>query len=264
MKIKQKFIQISNYFILTIVITLAISCGTRQDVVYFQDIDLTSTSKGIHHYSPVIGPDDMLTITVSALDQDLARPFNLSTMNFSLLDGVGRPAVQSYLVDAKGNIDFPVLGTLKLDGLNRIQATSLIKNMLVEYIKNPIVNIRIVNFKITVLGEVNRPGSYTIPNERVTILEAIGLAGDLTIQAERKNILVVRENNGQKINNRVDITSETIFNSPVYYLTQNDVIYVQPNNSKIKSSNIGPNTNTTLSVIGTLVTVAALIISITR
>lgn len=121
-----------------------------------------------------------------------------------------------------------------------------------------------MNFKVTVLGEVNKPGSYTIPNERITVVEALGLAGDMTLQAERKNVLIIREKKGIKTYNRVDMTSETVFNSPVYFLSQNDVIYVEPNNSRVKSSTVGPSTSATLGVISTLVTVAALIISITR
>lgn len=241
------------------------SCGSKQNVVYFQEIDSIGSSIAINNYSPVIHPDDQLTINISALDQDAVRPFNLPAVSFIREGGdIGRAAQQTYLVDTNGNIDFPVLGTLKLEGLNRIQATNLIKDLLKEYIVNPIVNIRTVNFKVTVLGEVNRPGSYTIPNERITILEALGLAGDMTIQAERKNVLIVREENGKKTYHRIDMTSEDVFNSPVYYLTQNDMIYVQPNTSRIRSSAIGPSTRVTLGVISTLVTVAALVISITN
>ena len=241
------------------------SCGTKQDIVYFQGVDNVGSSTSINNYNPTFRPDDMLTINISALDQDAARPFNLPVVSFMEDNGsIGRASVQSYLIDSNGNIEFPVLGTLKLAGLNKIQATSLLKDMLKEYIKDPIVNIRTVNFKVTVLGEVNRPGSYTIPNERITVLEALGLAGDMTIQAERKNVLVIREENGKKSYKRLDLTSETIFNSPVYYLSQNDVVYVEPNNSRVKSSAVGPNVSATLSVISTLVTVAALIISITR
>ena len=241
------------------------ACGVKQDVLYFQDIDLVKSSRPLENYTSVINADDMLTINVSALDQDAVRPFNLPAVSFIREDGdIGRAAQQTYLVDSNGNIDFPVLGTLKLGGLDRIEATNLIKSLLKEYIKDPIVNIRIVNLRVTVLGEVNRPGSFTIPSERITILEALGLAGDLTIQGERKNVVVVREENGKKTYNRIDLTSEEIFNSKYYYLTQNDVIYVQPNNSRIKSSAVGPNVSATLSVISTLVTVAALIISITK
>ncbi|MCA9750468.1 MAG: SLBB domain-containing protein, partial [Romboutsia sp.] len=140
----------------------------------------------------------------------------------------------------------------------------LIKDMLKDYLKDPIVNIRTVNFKVTILGEVTRPGSYTIPNDRITILEALGLASDLTLQGQRNNVLVIREINNKTISYRVDLTSEEVFSSPYYYLTQNDVIYVEPNNSRIKSSSVGPNVGATLSFISTLVTVAALIVSITR
>jgi len=244
---------------------LLFSCGTKKEIVYFQDVDLMGVSKSVNSYNPIIRPDDMLTINVSALDQDAVRPFNLPAVTF--IDGTsasGRTVLQNYLVDSNGNIDYPVLGVLKLAGLNRIQATTLIKDMLTEYIKNPIVNIRNVNFKVTVLGEVERPGSFIIPNERITIVEALGLAGDMTIQAKRKNVLVVREENGKKVSIRVDMTSESVFNSKAYYLIQNDVVYVEPNNSRVKSSTIGPSTSTTLGVISTLVTVTALLISITN
>ena len=195
------------------VLTFLLSCGTKQDIVYFQDVDIVGSSVSINNYNPTFRPDDMLNITVSALDQDAARPFNLPVVSFMDENGsIGRASVQSYLIDSNGNIEFPVLGTLKLAGLNKIQATSLLKDMLKEYIKDPIVNIRTVNFKVTVLGEVNRPGSYTIPNERITILEALGLAGDMTIQAHRKNVLVIREENEKKTYTRLDLTSETIFN----------------------------------------------------
>jgi len=247
------------------IIALLLSCGTKQDIVYFQDVDLVGNSNPKNNYNHVFRSDDVLTITVSALDQDAVRPFNLSAVSFVGEGGViGRTSQQTYMVDTNGNVDFPVLGSLKLAGLNRVQATTLIRDMLKEYIKDPIVNIRTLNFKVTVLGEVNRPGSFTIPNERITILEALGLAGDMTIQGERKNVLVIREEKGGKKYIRIDLTSETVFNSSVYYLTQNDVIYVEPNNSRVKSSAVGPNVSATLSVISTLVTVAALIISITR
>ena len=243
---------------------LLFSCGSKKDIVYFQDVDLMGAGKSVNNYNPVIRSDDMLTINVSALDQDAVRPFNLTAVTIMDATGAaGRTTQQNYLVDSNGNIDFPVLGVLKLAGLNRIQATTLIKDMLTEYIKNPIVNIRNVNFKVTVLGEVAKPGSFIIPNERITLIEALGLAGDMNIQANRHNVLVIREENGKKTYTRVDLTSESVFNSNVYYLVQNDVIYVEPNNSRIKSSAIGPSTTTTLRLVSTLVTVAALIISIT-
>ena len=253
------------YVLLFSISFLFFSCGTQTDVVYFQNVDEIGVSKSINNYKPIIRSDDMLTITVSALDQDAARPFNIATFSFSNSNEVqGREKQETYLVDSNGNIDFPVLGKIKLSGLSRIQATDLIKDMLTEYIKNPIVNIRTVNFKVTVLGEVARPGSYTVPNERITLIEALGLAGDMTIQGERKNVLVIRETDNKTTYNRVNLTTEEVFNSPVYYLIQNDVVYVEPNEGRINSSSVSARTSENLRIISTLVTVAALVISLTR
>ena len=265
MKINISINVLKKYLYLICISIFFISCGSKQDIVYFQGVDALGSSKSINQFNPTIRPDDMITIVVSALDQDLVRPFNLATITFSG-EGqqVGNPTQQSYLVDANGNIEFPVLGSIKLAGLSRIQATTLIKDMLKEYIKNPIVNIRTVNFKVTILGEVNRPGVFTINNDRITILEALGLASDITMQGERKNVLVVRDSNGKTTYTRIDLTSESVFNSPVYYLSQNDVIYVTPNNSRIKSSTLGPNTATVLQTIGILVAATALIVNIFR
>ncbi len=260
---KTKLSHLKKYLLIISTALFLLSCGSRQDIIYFQDADFASMSRPIKTYSPVIKPDDALTITVSALDVVSVRPFNLIAVAYAENDGeIGRTAMQSYLVDANGNIDFPVLGTLKLAGLNRVQATNLIKDMLKEYINDPIVNLRNINFKVTVLGEVNNPGTFTVQNDRITILEALGLAGDLTIQAERNNIMVVREENGKKTYNRVNLTSEEIFNSPMYYLTQNDVIYVQPNNSRVKGSTVGPSTNLVLGVVSALLTTAAIVVSL--
>jgi len=260
--IKSTFSTLSMLMLLALFIS---SCGSRQDIVYFQDVDMVAMSRPISNYSPVIKPDDRLTIIVAGADSDLVKPYNLNTVTFSDDYGnIGRTTTQSYLVDPNGNIDFPELGKLKLAGLTRTQATETIKTRLKDFLENPMVLIRIINFKVTVQGEVRNPGVFKIENERITLLEALGLAGDLTIQGRRDNVLVVREEGDKKVYYRVNLTSEAVFNSPVYYLAQNDYIYVEPNNSRVKSSNIGPNTTTTLSLISTLVTVSALIISITK
>lgn len=264
MKLRPKLVQ-NKLLIITVLSSLMISCGSQHDIVYFQNIDNVASSTSINSYNPVIRADDMLTITVSALDQDAVRPFNLPTFSFgSTGEAIGKERQETYLVDYNGNIDFPVLGKIKLAGLSRVQATDMIKDMLNTYIKDPIVNIRTINFKVTVLGEVGKPGSYTIPNERITILEALGLAGDMTITGERSNVLVIREIEGKKNYHRLDMRSEAMFSSPVYYLTQNDVVYVQPNATRIKSSAVSPKTSEDLRIVSTLVTVAALVISLTR
>lgn len=262
---KPNFSSLKKGIILTSLSILLFSCGSRQDIVYFQDADMAAVSRPIENYNPIIKPDDALTITVSSLDLEGVRPFNLSAVSYADNQGAyGGVKLQSYLVDSNGNIDFPVLGKLKLAGLTRIQATAMIEDMLKEYLTDAIVIIRNVNFKVSVLGEVNRPGVYTIENDRITILEALAMAGDLTINAERHNVLVIREEGNKKTYNRINLTSEQIFNSPLYYLTQNDVIYVTPNNSRIKGSTIGPSTGTTLTAISILITATALVFSITK
>jgi polysaccharide export outer membrane protein len=164
----------------------------------------------------------------------------------------------SYLVDSNGMIDYPVLGKIKLAGLSKNEAIIHIQNLLKEHIKDAVVNIRIMNFKFTVLGEVNRPGSFSNPSERITLLEALGQAGDMTIYGTRNNILVIRENNGTKTTQRVDITKPDFINSEWYYLSQNDVVYVEPNKTRINSSAVGPNLTVGLTALSLLVTIIAL------
>ena len=172
----------------------------------------------------------------------------------------GAPTPPGYLIDADGNIDFPIIGKLKVSGLTRTAAVDLIKENLKPYLVNPTVLIRILNYKVTVLGEVKNPGTFTIPNERVTLLEAIGIAGDLQITGRRKNVLVIRENDGKKTEYKVDLTSKDLFNSPVYYLTQNDVVYVEPNRARINSSVINPaNAGIVISAVSLIISVIVLI-----
>src|SRR5690606_36854273 len=149
--------------------------------------------------------------------------------------------LQNYLVDAEGYIEYPVLGKVKLGGMTRPQAISHMKGLLAEYIVSPGVTLQITNFKVTVLSEVSNPGSFTLPHERITILEAIGLAGDLTLYGVRKNVLVIREADGEKSFHRVDLTSDEVFNSPVYMLIQNDLVYVEPNTARSTTSTYSTN-----------------------
>ena len=184
------------------------------------------------NYTPVLRADDFLSVLVTADDPEAAVPFNFPSgtqQNFNNGYVIGNPAPIGYLVDANGFIKLPIIGSVQVGGLNRMEATTLIETKLQEYIKNPVVNIQIQNYKVTVLGEVKSPGTYKIPNERITILEALGLAGDLKPTGVRKNVLVIRDENGKKTEYRVDLTDTELFTSPVFYLTQNDVVYVEPN-----------------------------------
>lgn len=260
MKSKTSFIKISSIVLLMF---LCLSCGSKQDVVYYQNIDNMTAQQNSNSYEIKIQPDDLLMIIVSADDPEVAIPFNLRTYSVSTNNRLdiaqGQQTVQLYLVDQSGSIEFPVLGKLKLGGLTRTEALQLLQTKIGVYIKNPIVNLRITNFKVSLQGEVNLPGTYPIASERVTLVEALSMAKDLTIYGRRDNILVIRETNGVKSYNRVDITKSDFINSPFYYLTQNDVVYVEPNKTRINSSAVGPNTSVIISAISILVSLAVLI-----
>jgi polysaccharide export outer membrane protein len=161
-------------------------------------------------------------------------------------------------------IDFPVLGKLKISGLTRSEVTQMFQDKIGVFIKNPIINFRITNFKVAVQGEVNQPGTYTINSERVTLIEALTMAKDLTIYGKRNNILVIREIEGVKSYNRIDITKADFMSSPFYYLAQNDVIYVEPNKNRVNGAAIGSNTGVLISITSILITLITLIITTTK
>ncbi len=256
-----------RFLFLLLLLVSIISCKTPTDIVYFQNASNLEKINSSNSFTPVLKVDDVVSILVSASDMDAARPFNLQGASIGLGEnGAGGDAAQgvaepTYLIDENGNIEFPVLGKLKLAGLTRIQVKEMIKEKLKIYINDPIVSVRLKNFKITVIGEVTAPGSYTIPNERITVIEALGLAGDLSIRGKRNNVMVIRENDGVNTYYRLDLTSKNIFESPVYYLAQNDVLYVEPNKSRVKESRTTNNVfGIVLSVIGLGISVAALLI----
>jgi polysaccharide biosynthesis/export protein len=209
------------------------ACNTHQKLVYFQTGQLDSLAGIPNHYNPVFQPDDFLSIVVTAQEPESVIPFNLISVitTTSAANGYsnGIPASNGYLIDQEGNVQFPILGSLHVGGMNRKEAVEMLQNKLKDYLVNPGVQMQILNYKTTVLGDVRNPGTFKIPNERITLLEAIGLAGDLNITGNRKNVLVIREENGTKKEYRIDLTAKDFFASPVYYLRQNDVVYVEPN-----------------------------------
>ncbi len=246
------FIKKSVVFILTINLLL-VSCTSKKDVVYFQNAKSFETAVDTDTFVPRFKVDDNVSIFVSTFDLELVKPFNLAQGSESLATPV------TYLIDVDGNIDYPVLGKIKLLGLTVEEAKELLKEKLEIYLKDPIVNIRILNFEITVLGEVNRPGTYPITGERVSLLKALGMAGDLTIKGRRDNILIVRDFNGEKTYTRLDITSKEVFNSPVYFLTQNDVVYVSPNKSRISGASGDTRVGLILSLASFIVGIGLLV-----
>lgn len=260
MKFKFSYIKVSSCMILTL---LLISCASKKDIVYYQNIDRINTSENLISYEVKIQPDDLLLIIVSAEDKEIALPFNLTAVAVSSSGRsdlvTGQLTTQTYLVDRDGFIEFPILGKLHIGGLTRSEVIQLLKAKIEVYIKNPIINLRITNFKVSIHGEVVIPGTYSISSERLTLIEALSMAKDLTIHGRRDNILVIREVNGIKSYNRVDITQADFINSPFYYLAQNDVVYVEPNKTKVNASVVGPNISVIFSAISLLITLSVLI-----
>jgi polysaccharide export outer membrane protein len=214
-------------------VLLLASCVRHRQLVNFNEGPGFPTGP---HPIPVLAdvriqPDDLLEIGVYAEDPVAVAPFTLQGLSErGIQEGVR--AGNQYLVDLSGDIEFPVLGKMHLGGLTVEQARDTFKHKLAGYLTNPIVNVRWLNFKFTVLGEVSRPATYTLPERSVTVLEAVGLAGDLTNYGNRKNILIIREQDGKREFGRVDLQDRGVFESPFYYLKQNDVIYVEPRKQK--------------------------------
>ena len=165
-----------------------------------------------------------------------------------------------HLVKADGSINFPVIGKFQVAGLTTNELTTKLASVLEVFIKKPVINIQLLNFKVTVLGEVNKPVSYAVANGRITILEAIGLAGDLTIYGKRKTVSLIREKEGKRTFVTIDLTNKALFNSPYYYLAQNDVIYVEPNKAKINGSAVGANSGVIVSSISILISIIAILL----
>lgn len=240
------------------------SCASPQDVLLFQDIERLGDYREAQKNNPTIQEDDMLIINVSAPDMESVRPYNLlietrPTYRSSSINLSNSSQQQTYLVDNNGNIEFPILGRLYVAGMSRSELTDYLREEISKDVKNPIINIRIVNYKITVLGEVARPGTYSVEGERVTLPEALGMAGDLTIYGERTNIIVLREVDGKNEYRILDVTSVEALQSDYYYLKQNDVVYVSPNGAQIQSSKFNRNASVYVSVASVLISLLVLI-----
>ena len=236
------------------------SCGSSKKVVYLQDADVNRRVKREIEYKTVIHPDDLLSIVVSCDDLESALPFNTPMIGLgNQVTSSSQQIPRGYLVDKAGEIDFPVLGKLKVEGISRNELSEMLKEKLSLYLKNPIVTIQFQNFKVTVLGEVKNPGCYQVSSERVSLLDALGMAGDLQINGKRKNVLIMREQGNEKVFARVDLTSSDYINTPFFYLQQNDVVYVEPNKGRIAGGNAGTFLPYVLSSLSTLIAVISLI-----
>lgn len=246
--------------IFTILLMTFNSCGSRKSMVYLQP-DSTEINKVNGQFTPKIQQNDILTIAVTAADPKVTAPFNpvSSLASGNMTQSVDMALRPTYTVDEEGKITLPMLGKVHIAGLTRLEAIEKIRKELSQYIKDPGVNMNFNNFRVSILGEVSKPGSFIMPTERVTILEALGMAGDLTIRGVRENVTLIREVNGQKSMHRLDLTKQDILNSPYYYLAQNDVIYVEPNKAQINNSKLGANTNIIISIASLLITVISVL-----
>lgn len=241
-------------------------CTAQKKLTYFReltaaDADKINESYQSNHEANIM-PGDMLTIIVTGVDPEAVAPFNLPLVSYASPNSsqlATTPNMQSYLVDAEGDIIFPVLGKIHLGGLTKSQAIQTITELLKPYLTDPIITINFLNYKISVMGEVNHPGQYTISNERVTILDALALAGDMTPYGKRNTVLVARENNGKMEFARIDLNQSDVFTSPYYFLQQNDVVYVEPNKVRAVSSQ---NLSLYLSMVTTLASLATVIVSV--
>ena len=258
-------IKIQNCVFLCLIAFLA-SCSAPKEVLYLQDIASIKEENIDKNYEVIIHKDDLLAILVNSKDPELALPFNMPVVTYQI--GAQTTAQQrlfGYLVDQNGDIDFPILGKIHVEGLTRMQVTELIKQKLMseDLIKDPIVTVQFLNFKVSVMGEVTRPGTFDISGDRITLLEALSMAGDLTIYGRRDRVAVIREKDGKRRILYHDLRSSDIFQSPCYYLQQNDIVYVEPNKAKTGQSRINSNNSVGvwLSAVSVLASITSLMVT---
>lgn len=246
------------------------SCQSYRQIPYLQESDSTMLStqpveSGPVTYDARIMPNDLLTITVNTVDKEAAEPFNLIYPTGGTVTG-GVNALQKYLVDNNGYINFPTVGMIHVQGKTRRQAEELILNSISRNFKEkPIIIVSFADFKVTVVGEVKNPGTFTIENEKVNILQALSLAGDMTIYGKRNNVKIFREHaDGTKEVIQVNLNDRNMLHSQNYYLQQNDVLYVEPNKSRAQAAEIGPALTIGLSSVGILISITNLIINLAK
>lgn len=254
-----------KFYLFTIFLLSLTACTTYKTVPYFSNIPSSGEvyTQGLDQDSPQyqglkVKPDDLLVIAVTTLDNNLSVLGNTGTGTQSAKADQSQPT-DGFLVNSKGEIELPLLGNLKVEGLTTSEIREIIRKKAEVYYKNPVVNVRIANFKITVLGEVNRPGTYYLVGEKASILDALGLAGDMTIFGKRENVMLIRQVNNKQKAIRFDLNSGQVLSSPYLYLQQNDVVYVEPN--KNKSDITDQQKTRTISIIGATASVIAIILS---
>lgn len=256
--------------ICSIVFIFLNSCTSKKKLDYLQNIESVALEASVKNAKSTIQPNDQLVIMVTAKDMDVVKPFNQNfssgqILQYSLPSNNAPTQSQTstsgptYIVDSQGDIEFPVIGKINTENKSTEELRDILKQEISKYVVNPQVSVKNTNYKITVLGEVNKPGTYNIPEAQTTVLEVLGLAGDLTIYGNREDILVLRNIDGTMSKERINLTQADFINSPYFYLKQNDVIIVSPNETKQKSSRLDPNAGIYISVASIVVTILALI-----
>lgn len=260
-----------NLFLYILLITILFSCKPQESFDYMKNIEDTAVNTSLQKSQNTIQVGDQLVIMVTAKDMDVVKPFNQNYSSSEIVlqnnfaggntPNTGAQAISGpiYIVDSNGDLDFPVLGTINTSGKTTLELKNELDRLISKYVINPSINIRLINFRVTILGEVNRQGDYIVTNGKATLLNALGLAGDLNIYGRRDNVLVVRNVDGNITKERVNLSDANFINSPYFYLKQGDVIYVSPNKIREKTSRLDPNAGIYISVASIVVTILALV-----
>lgn len=242
--------------ILLLLLTISlVGCASKKDVIYFQDIAEEGIPQpDLDYQYPEIQVNDILKIDITATNEEAIAPYQFEKLNVQGSRQLGLMKLEGYVVDKNGNINYPGLGEIHVAGYTTQELQKKIEELLSTYIVNPSVKVRLLNFKITILGSVAQPGTITLTEESITLPQAIGMAGGLTIRGKRKNVLIIRTVDGVRKTRRIDLTQTDWMNGPYYYLRQNDIIYVSPNGPEVASSGF-------IGSVGTLLSVASILLS---
>ncbi len=266
---------LKKYFIYGGLLLATFSCTPRQEINYMTDIENIALDNSIKNSRSTLQPGDQLIILVTAKDMDVVKPFNQNYSSSTTITQYSVPSSNNlpqqlpvsgptYIVDTDGNITFPQIGMVSTKEENIESMKVKLTDLISQYVKSPVVDVKLTNFKVSVLGEVARPGTYVLPDGGTTLLGALGLAGDLTPYGVRTNVLVVRNIDGKITKERIDLTSAQFINSPYYYLKQNDMVYVQPNANREKSARVDPNTGLYISVASVIASLVIGVLALTK
>ncbi len=244
------------------------SCKTTKDVSYFQDL---SQEIPVEVFEPTknnilkFKVGDVLAITVTAVDPNSVAIFNTPVVSYMKPNSEELTYSQqllTYTIDNNGCVNLPVLGQVKVEGYSRVEVINILQDKISKYVNDPIVNVQLVNFRISVLGEVLKPGSFPVDNERVTVLDALAMAGDLTIYAKREDVCIIRDDNGEKKVIQIDLYDTKILTDTAYYMQQNDVIYVRPNRAKSRNAGYSQRDSFNISLFSTIVSTVSVLTSL--